>query len=734
MDIKLPRILSPNLGCPIIVTQAELRQNGVDVVIAEPIDAPRSDYGMVAKPSYPEDGQKFNLLMEDRHELTDPGLPRAFRRVEETRFLISTTLRASIFAGKARFVRFSAKPEPILLEPQLRMVSGVPRITLYDLVLIKGAEEVATVSHALALRPAEGALRFIHATDLHVALRNDTYEVTLNIGEEDVGATSALQFINFNNNLRRFIRHANALADHGKLDFVLMLGDLVDFVEHTYSAQDDYGENSWKLFRNIITGAETGGAGIEGNPGIKVPVFTSTGNHDWRFFPYPPACNTAAYGLDKKSVKTLDPFWADDPEELAKKTKEFYQKMLGEGALLSNVMLGGKYLNWVVNWLPILRDWLRKWFLGTQTKVRGNPLDWLLPRMATWQVQVVAPLAASGLAKYGSKMPLISWLATVPPFSWLLSLVPSSPLALLGGVPVLMNGIIGSVKFLVRWKSPELMALEAGWKALRDYFLNISPYFNYAFQIDKNYFLILDTGFDCLRAQRFWDGGRKKLGPVSIKDNILGGSPDSMGFYDANEFYPYSQIDWIEGLLRHISQVEDNPDSPARIFVGVHTPPINLSKKQRRKADRLLQGKQEIPLERGKYNIRYGSINHYLSQFLHLCLGRAEGRPEERFPHVAMTLAGHAHWRLECCLGWDEEVNKLTVYYGDYTGEPSAPQDYLKESRPLILQTPAIGPRGGDSFSQSPPYFRWIEIDEGGTVLDARVTNPETHLKTGVLS
>jgi hypothetical protein len=98
------------------------------------------------------------------------------------------------------------------------------------------------------------------------------------------------------------------LRRQGKLDFVLMLGDLVDFVEHNYSDRYDYGENSWKLFCDIIRGIETGGTSGEENPGFKVPVFTSTGNHDWRFFPYKPAANAAAYGLSKKSVKGLDPF------------------------------------------------------------------------------------------------------------------------------------------------------------------------------------------------------------------------------------------------------------------------------------------------------------------------------------------------------------------------------------------------------------------------------------------
>lgn len=707
MDIKLPRILSPNLGCPIIVSLNDPLPDGIDVVIAEPIDAARSDYGIMAKPSCQKDGQEFDLILEDRQELTVPGLPRAFDRVEQTRWQISTTLRASIFAGKARFVRFSAKPAAKLTKRQLRKVSGDPRITLYDLVLRRGAEELFTVFHALALRPAEGMLRFIHATDLHVALRNDTYDVALKIGAEDGSAS----FVNFNNNLRRFIQHANDLADQGNLDFVLLLGDLVDFIKHNYSDRDDYGENNWRLLCDILTGTEAKGGQAPENSGIKVPVFTSPGNHDWRFFPYPPAVNKAAYGLDKKAAKALDPFWADDPEELAKTTKQFYRKMIGEGALVSNVMLGGKYLHKVGDWLRNISDKFRE--PPRSGKVRGNLLDWLLPRMATWQVQVLAPLVASGLAATELCLEQLT--------------------IVIAAVSGLMNGIIGFVKFLVRWRSPDLMALEAGWGALRDYFLNLNPYFNYAFQVNRNYFLIMDTGFDCLRAQWFWDGGRKKLGRISIKDNLLGGSPDSMGFFDANEFYPYSQIAWMEGLLHLISDSEARRGDPVQIFVGMHTPPINLSKKQRDKAELELEGKkmefpqefpQEILLKKGKYNIRYGTINHYLSQFLQLCLDR----------QVTMVLAGHAHWRLECSLRWDAQGNNPLVYYGHYTDadERQEKQAHLKEWQPLIFQTPAIGPVGGDRFSKKPPHFRWIDIDESGAVREARVTNPELHLKTAV--
>ena len=120
-----------------------------------------------------------------------------------------------------------------------------------------------------------------------MALRNDIYEAALQL-KEDGSGSSATKFVNFNKNLRLFIEHANDLADQGKLDFVLLLGDLVDFIQHNYGDREDYGENNWRLLCDILLGAEARGFQAVKKPGIKVPVFTRTGNHDWRFFPYTP--------------------------------------------------------------------------------------------------------------------------------------------------------------------------------------------------------------------------------------------------------------------------------------------------------------------------------------------------------------------------------------------------------------------------------------------------------------
>src|SRR6185295_13512607 len=101
----------------------------------------------------------------------------------------------------------------------------------------EGGRVLHTVFHALCLRPANPHLRFIHFTDPHIALRNDLYEASV---RDEVYYPSPEQaartaYVNWNENLRQFIRHANELSDRGELDFVLILGDLVDFVQNGIS-------------------------------------------------------------------------------------------------------------------------------------------------------------------------------------------------------------------------------------------------------------------------------------------------------------------------------------------------------------------------------------------------------------------------------------------------------------------------------------------------------------------
>ncbi|MGO9136915.1 MAG: metallophosphoesterase family protein [Syntrophales bacterium] len=679
MNQELPRILSPNLGCPIIISPEDLKSKGLDVVMAEEGDHPRGQLSIHAKPSFEDEGEEFVLELSDRQPLKDGTLPPAFGSVDETRYLISTTLASSIFAGKARFFRYRAQLITLKTQDMTRLFKDKPISTLYDLCLTNDGQCVGMVFHALCLRPAGRGLNFIHLTDLHIALRNDLYNENL----RDEAST----FNNFNENLRRFIRYANKLADEGELDFVLVLGDLVDFLRHGFNEREDYGHNNLEVFRNLILGHGNEKLRPDPNMGLKMPIFTTTGNHDWRFFPYDAALFPYVFGVDTGVAEQFDLYWADEQEEISQKIETVYAKLLREGSPISNRTSLGCVINWLLQWLQ------------------------------KWQVQVVTTLSASALIQIIPKIPFVgsylhNFLGSYDPLL-------TSAIALFV-VPPAMVILTGVIKHCVRNQIVNLLAIDAGWQALKDYFLTINPYFNYSFRMGNNYFLIMDTGHDCLRAQYLWDDGDKKLGPLSIDDNAIGHSPDVMAFYDANEYYPYNQINWIDRLMQLIHEETRKGDPPVRIFIGLHAPPANLSRDEHKDA---YQGSRDNPegllLTEGKYNTRYGTINHFVSQFLHLCLGRVEGSPDvERLP-VDMVLAGHAHWKLELRLEWDYEWWNPLVYYGDFTGDANFAASF-DNLRPFLLQTPAAGPRE-EEYSPDPPYFRELKIDEKGRLESAKV-------------
>jgi hypothetical protein len=392
-------------------------------------------------------------------------------------------------------------------------------------------------------------------------------------------------------------------------------------------------------------------------------------------------------------AKQLDLFWADEQEEISRKTDSFYGKLLREGTPISNKTGFGKLINWGLRYLE------------------------------KWQVKLLTPVSLAAMTGLGDKFPWVgNWVQRiVGPYDNLFWSALS-----LAGIPVIMEAVTGLIKRFTRKRIFDLMAIEAGWQALKDYFLAINPYFNYSFRVGNHYFLMLDTGHDCVRAQYLWDDGDKKLGPVSIRDNTIGQSPDSMAFYDINEYYPYSQIGWVERLMELI---QEEKREPFRIFVGLHAPPANLSKDEARKAQKEAGDKREgIRLAEGEYNIRYGTINHYLSHFYHLCLGRIESNPDKkRFPLVDMVLAGHAHWKLEFRLAWDDRKKGPAVYFGDFTGKTETLMQDFDRFRPYLLQTPACGPQ--ESMSPEPPYFRLVEIDGQGKILSAGVMRLDEHGK-----
>ena len=134
MSVSLPRIIGPNLGCPIIASPEDVRSGGVEVLLAEP-GGEDGSFSLVARPSFTGEGCEFTLNLSHRIEVDDPSLPASFGDVEETRLLISTTLRSDILPDGTRIFRYRGGPSPLLPANCLRTGQKGPLPTLYDLSL-----------------------------------------------------------------------------------------------------------------------------------------------------------------------------------------------------------------------------------------------------------------------------------------------------------------------------------------------------------------------------------------------------------------------------------------------------------------------------------------------------------------------------------------------------------------------------------------------------------------------
>ena len=687
----LPRIVSPNLGCPLILSANAPQDTHAYLVLAESReeDIPEwASYGLQAEPSFPEHGggKKFLLDMKELEELKDDALPESFTDVAETRLLISTTLRSIVFRNQARFWSFRLSPKNGVGQDNLRQVNGDPRSTLYDLVLCRGQKETHRVKHALCLRPCSPKVHFVHLTDLHVAARNDMWAKETNrILNPPLGACP-LQFINFNERLRRFIQFANQKADAGELDLVLAMGDLVDFVQPGFGKPNP-GENNWHLLQDILTGDQ----------GLRVPLYTTSGNHDWRLYPYPHEFNADIFGLSKEQAKKLDYLYHDSSSVIREKIQRVHSKLIKKGS-------------------PILaRSWWRS------IVAFGLPkLELILERISTWFA------AFEGrLLKISALVLLLGSLGH--------GYFSGKDLSYFGSLIFIFLLLYMTWQFLVRpWvgnllrsKITALLGIQSTVDGLRDYFLELNPYFNYAFRLENCYYLVLDTGHDCLTAQSFWDDGGKKIKRVSVRDNIMGGSPDTMGFFPPNQYFHYSQISFLEMVLDCIRQTHNQKvDEPrkCRIFAGVHTPPANLSKSDRRRADRKAMKAQDhqilMPQRHrllGGFDIRYGSINHYMSEFFYLCLGyKQSDLCNPSGPGIDAVFAGHAHWSIEFKLkrphGAPSDSWKPQVYYGNFSQQLGASNN-LRDRwwGPLLFQTAACGPPSHtDKYT---PYCRYVTVD-----------------------
>ncbi|MBN1802417.1 MAG: metallophosphoesterase [Candidatus Lokiarchaeota archaeon] len=168
---------------------------------------------------------------------------------------------------------------------------------------------------------------FVHATDLHLAERNDKiygiikkWTQTVNTQKfqksltkyskklknktvnaekkNDIDLKSLIKrLINPNNQFRRFIKQMNKKVRQNQLDFVVLTGDIIDYTllsritKKIFKTADfSYENTNWQVFRDIITNypfkEKPKYLAVARGEELLCPIITVLGNHDFRVSSY----------------------------------------------------------------------------------------------------------------------------------------------------------------------------------------------------------------------------------------------------------------------------------------------------------------------------------------------------------------------------------------------------------------------------------------------------------------
>jgi len=169
--------------------------------------------------------------------------------------------------------------------------------------------------------------KFFHATDLHLAERNDRiYDIVKKwkslVRKSQVGEIIAQgaktvsffqrllmrkpevkaktikplhkRYINPNNNFRNFIKLSNRQVIQNDLDFIVLTGDIIDFSilskidkEKRKSLDFEYEYSNWRIFKEILLNQpQEKRRGMVSGEELLCPIFTIPGNHDFRPYHY----------------------------------------------------------------------------------------------------------------------------------------------------------------------------------------------------------------------------------------------------------------------------------------------------------------------------------------------------------------------------------------------------------------------------------------------------------------
>ena len=182
---------------------------------------------------------------------------------------------------------------------------------LYNIVLAGDGGWRMVAPHAVYHRSTWSDFGLAHITDTHVARRIDAFRPML----RDLGLPeAAARLLNWNDRFRGFVRYANYLHGIGALDVIVATGDLTDY-QFEFD-DDENGLGNAEFLRRLVLG-QAPGPDFPDAEELRVPIFMTPGNHDYRKHPYHLIFDLAVDGLDLRRFPNFENYRLLEGEAIA---------------------------------------------------------------------------------------------------------------------------------------------------------------------------------------------------------------------------------------------------------------------------------------------------------------------------------------------------------------------------------------------------------------------------------
>lgn len=229
-------------------------------------------------------------------------------------------IKYGVFLDSGKFYRVRVE---FRISKEMKRFLKERNFVMLDVILLKNQVNY----HAIVISKQDWSnFTFIHATDLHLAERNDRIygiikkwtESSIKTNVEDflkqamkklkikkkkqdekslleVTIPLRKRLINPNNQFRKFIKLMNRKVLTNEVDFIVLTGDLVDYAILSRLSNKvknlnefKYEESNWQIFKNIILNIlpKKNQKGVKKGEELLCPIVTTVGNHDYRPYHY----------------------------------------------------------------------------------------------------------------------------------------------------------------------------------------------------------------------------------------------------------------------------------------------------------------------------------------------------------------------------------------------------------------------------------------------------------------